>query len=202
VSHTLYVPVRIGSAGIPTLRTGRLESGERIGLAFTSPDSLSFTLGAAQQWVNLGDQSLRDMLTPLGIRQLRIDALPFGQPGTGGVPRQARRRPAPHPYAPLAPARTAAWAMTFRSLPGRSLSGHHRQRLSPWSVQGHHKARLKVGTIERVRLPRPAPAGSRRAAGGSGEARNRDDPCCWTRPAAGGAIRYFAGRPAPAPATD
>jgi len=67
----------MGSAGILTLRTGRLESGERIGLAFTCEDSLSYTLGTGQQWVNLGDQSLLDMLAPLGIRQLRIDALPY-----------------------------------------------------------------------------------------------------------------------------
>ena len=157
MSHTLFVPVRMSNAGMLTLRTGRLESGERIGLAFTSADSLSYTLGAAQQWVNLGDQSLRDMLTPLGIRELRIDALPFGQPGAGGIPSQARRRPAPHPYAPVAPARTEAWAMTFRSLsgrslPGRSLPGRHRQRLSPWSVhpwsvQAQHKARLKAAAI-------------------------------------------------------
>src|SRR5882724_2786902 len=105
VSHTLYVPVRMGSAGILTLRTGRLEAGERIGLAFTCEDSLSYTLGTGQQWVNLGDQSLLDMLAPLGIRQLRIDALPLGQPGADGIPRQARRHPAPHPYAPVVPAR-------------------------------------------------------------------------------------------------
>jgi hypothetical protein len=142
VSHTLYVPVRMGSAGILTLRTGCLESGERIGLAFTSEDSLSYTLGPAQQWVNLGDQSLLDMLAPLGIRQLRVDPLPLGHPGADGIPRQARRRPAPHSYAPVVPARTAAWAMAFRSL-----SGHRWQRPSPCSVQGHHKARLKVGTI-------------------------------------------------------
>jgi hypothetical protein len=68
MSDTLYVPVRTSGAGVLTLRTGRLESGERIGLAFTSEASLSFTLGAAQRWVILGDQSLRGMLTPLGIR--------------------------------------------------------------------------------------------------------------------------------------
>ena len=142
MSHTLYVPVRMGSAGVLTLRTGRLESGERIGLAFTSEDSLSFTLGAAQRWVSLGDQSLRDLLAPLGIRQLRVDPLPLGEPGAGGIPRQARSRPAPPPYAPVAPARPAAWATAFRSL-----SGHHWPRQSPWPGQGHHhKAKVKVGT--------------------------------------------------------
>jgi hypothetical protein len=139
VNHTLYVPVRMSNAGILTLRTGRLESGERIGLAFTSEDSLSFTMGAGQQWVNLGDQSLRDMLAPLGIRQLRVDPLPLGQPGAGDIPCQARRRPAPHPYTPVTPARTAGWAMTFRALPG-----HPWQRPAPWSVRGHHKARASM----------------------------------------------------------
>ena len=139
MNHTLYVPVRMSNAGILTLRTGRLESGERIGLAFTSEDSLSFTMGAGQQWVNLGDQSLRDMLGPLGIRQLRVDPLPLGQPGAGEIPRQARRRPVPHPYTPVTPARTAAWAMTFRAL-----SGHHGRRPSPWSARVHHKAKASM----------------------------------------------------------
>jgi hypothetical protein len=134
MSDTLYVPVRASGAGVLTLRTGRLESGERIGLAFTSEASLSFTLGAAQRWVILGDQSLRGMLTPLGIRQLRVDPLPLGRPGAGEIPRQARRRPVPHPYAPVTPAHTAAWAVTFRSLPG-----HHWQRLFTSSVRAHRK---------------------------------------------------------------
>jgi hypothetical protein len=134
MSDTLYVPVRASGAGVLTLRTGRLESGERIGLAFTCEVSLSFTLEAAQRWVILGDQSLRGMLTPLGIRQLRVDPLPLGRPGAGEVPRQARRRPAPHPYAPVTPAHTAAWAMTFRSLPG-----HHWQRLFTSPVRAHRK---------------------------------------------------------------
>jgi hypothetical protein len=134
MSDTLYVPVRMSGAGVLALRTGRLESGERIGLAFTSEASLSFTLGAGQRWVMLGEQSLRGLLTPLGVRQLRVDPLPLGRPGAGEIPRQARRRPAPHPYAPLTPAHTAAWAMTFRSLPG-----HHRQRLLPPSARAHRK---------------------------------------------------------------
>jgi hypothetical protein len=106
VNHTLYVPVRMTDAGVLTLRTGRLESGERIGLAFTSEDSLSRTLGPAQPWANLGEQSLRDMLAPLGIVQLRIDPLPFGPPRTRGIPHQARKRPAAHSYTPVTSAHT------------------------------------------------------------------------------------------------
>jgi hypothetical protein len=82
VNLMLYVPVRTGDAGVLTLRTARLESGERTGLAFTSLDTLARTLGPAQRWVSLGEEPLRDMLAPLGIGQLRVDPLPFGPPGT------------------------------------------------------------------------------------------------------------------------
>jgi len=136
VNHVLYVPVRTTSEGVLTLRTGRLESGERIGLAFTSLESIEYTLGAAQQWVNLGDEPLRDMLAPLGIRELRIDPLPLGQPGAGEVPRQARRRPVPHRYTPVTSAHMAAWTTAFRSLSDRSLSGHQWQGHSPVSAKG------------------------------------------------------------------
>ena len=82
MNYTLYVPVRTSGAGVLALRTGRLESGERTGLAFTSLDALARTLGPAQQWVSLCEEPLRDMLVPLGIRQLRVDPLPFAPPGT------------------------------------------------------------------------------------------------------------------------
>ncbi|MGH3208285.1 MAG: SAV_915 family protein [Trebonia sp.] len=77
MNHTLYVPVRVSDAGVLTLRTARLESGERTGLAFTSQDALSRTLGPDQRWVTLAEPSLSDMLAPLGIRQLRVDPLPL-----------------------------------------------------------------------------------------------------------------------------
>lgn len=82
MNHTLYVPVRTSGAGVLALRTGRLESGERTGLAFTSLDTLARTLGPAQQWVSLGEEPLRDMLAPLGIRLLRVDPLPLVPPCT------------------------------------------------------------------------------------------------------------------------
>ena len=89
-------------------------------------------VGPAQQWLSLGEEPLRDMLAPLGIRQLRVDPLPFGPPDTGGVPRQARKRPAAHSATPVTPAGAAAWAVTFRSL-----SGHRRPRSSPWPGRAH-----------------------------------------------------------------
>jgi hypothetical protein len=104
VNHTLYVPVRLSDAGVLALRTGRLESGERTGLAFTSLDALARTLGPAQQWVSLGEEPLRDMLAPLGIRHLRVDPLPSAPPGT----RQATMIPNDLSFLPPVPLPLAA----------------------------------------------------------------------------------------------
>ena len=99
----LYVPVRTGDAGVLTLRTARLESGERTGLAFTSQDALARTLGPAQRWVNLAEPSLRDMLAPLGVRQLRVDPLPSGQPGARGIRLHVKTRMIPNDFGFLPP---------------------------------------------------------------------------------------------------
>lgn len=71
--NTLFVPVRTSAAGTLALRTGRLPSGERVGLAFTSESSLRLTMGPSQQWARLDDQALKDMLGPLGIEHVRVD---------------------------------------------------------------------------------------------------------------------------------
>jgi len=55
------------------LRTGRLRSGERIGLAFTSESSLRLALGSWDQWAVLDGQALKDMLAPLGVKHVRVD---------------------------------------------------------------------------------------------------------------------------------
>jgi hypothetical protein len=73
MQHTFFVPVRAGQAGVLALRTGRLPSGERVGLAFTSETALSQTLGPAQQWVHLAAPALAAMLAP-------------DRPGWGGTP--------------------------------------------------------------------------------------------------------------------
>ena len=83
--HTTYfVPVH-GTApasapeGTLALRTGRLRSGERIGLAFTCEASLLLTLGACQQWIRLDEEALFDMLTPLGVKHIRVDPRPAAE---------------------------------------------------------------------------------------------------------------------------
>jgi hypothetical protein len=72
VGNTYFVPVQASKAGMLVLRTGRLRSGERIGLAFTSEASLRLTLGPSR-WALLDGQALKDMLVPLGVEHVRID---------------------------------------------------------------------------------------------------------------------------------
>jgi hypothetical protein len=88
VRHTFIVPVRKSKAGSLALQTGRLSSGERVGLAFTSEASLLLTLGPSQGWIRLGGQALRDMLVPLGIEHIRVDPQPIGQLAVGSSPRE------------------------------------------------------------------------------------------------------------------
>jgi hypothetical protein len=91
VRNTFFVPVRESKAGTLALRTGRLPSGERVGLAFTSAAGLAATLGPAQQWAELGEQALKDMLAPLGVEQVRVDPRPAG---IALAPVRIRPRPA------------------------------------------------------------------------------------------------------------
>jgi hypothetical protein len=91
---SLIVPVRTGVAGSFALRTGRLVTGERAGLAFTSEATLLLALGPSQQWVRLDARALRSMLAPLGITHVRIDPHPVS--AIGLTPREVVR--------PLAPA--------------------------------------------------------------------------------------------------
>jgi hypothetical protein len=95
---TFFVPVRTSAAGTLALRTGRLVSGQRVGLAFTSEALLVPTLGPTVQWAELDGQALKDMLAPLGVEQVRIDACPACAPGA------TAERPGRHPER-LAPVR-------------------------------------------------------------------------------------------------
>ena len=86
--QTYLVPVRESQAGTLALRTGRLTSGERVGLAFTCEASLLLTMGPFQQWIRLAAEPLRDMLAPLGVEYVRIDPRPAGELRPGGLPQQ------------------------------------------------------------------------------------------------------------------
>jgi hypothetical protein len=88
MDDTFLVPVRMIAAGTLALRIGRLGSGERVGLAFTSEASLRRTLGPSQQWVHLAREALDDMLAPLGIERVTIDPDRVGGACTDGPPQQ------------------------------------------------------------------------------------------------------------------
>jgi len=121
--HLLFVPVRESGSGILALRTGRLASGPRVGLAFTSATLLLSELGPGQPWIRLHEDAMRDMLGPAGIDEIRVDAClsaPSGAseatgPGRAQVgaasPRPAaapaRHRTPPYRCASLTQARTA-----------------------------------------------------------------------------------------------
>jgi hypothetical protein len=69
--HAFLVPVSATPSGTLALKTGRLASGERIGLAFTSEQSLRDVLGPWQQWTHLSERALHGMLAPIGVAQVR-----------------------------------------------------------------------------------------------------------------------------------
>jgi hypothetical protein len=73
MEHKLLVPVRTTTAGTLALRMGRLSSGERTGLAFTSEASIVRCLGPGQRWTDLSLEALLGMLEPLGIEHVRVD---------------------------------------------------------------------------------------------------------------------------------
>jgi hypothetical protein len=105
VRGTFFVPIRTSKAGTLALQTGRLLTGERIGLAFTSEASLLLTLGPSQQWIRLDGDALKDMLAPLGVEHVRVDPRPAGELASGGPLHE--RRPERHAGFPR-PASAAA----------------------------------------------------------------------------------------------
>jgi hypothetical protein len=110
VHHTYFVPVHGTTSqrdGTLALRTGRLLSGERIGLAFTCEASLLLALGPGQEWIRLDEEALSDMLMPLGVEHIRVDPRPAaelqvpsaGRPGRPGPEPQGQLAPGPVPQA-------------------------------------------------------------------------------------------------------
>jgi hypothetical protein len=104
VTHTYLVPVRESKSGTLSLQTGRLISGERVGLAFTSEASLLMTLGPSQQWIELAPGALRAILAPLGVTCLRVDPRPIAEMASESLPGEQLPSPvaAGRPALPLA----------------------------------------------------------------------------------------------------
>ena len=68
----MVVPVRTGS-GMVCLRCGRLPTGERVGIAFTTEARLAGVMGADQPWIHLNDRAMKAMLAPLGMTRIQVD---------------------------------------------------------------------------------------------------------------------------------
>lgn len=80
MGNTYYVPVLASKAGTLALRTGRLRSGERIGIAFTSEASFRLAMGSSGRWARLDGQALKAILAPLGVKHFRVDPRPAVDP--------------------------------------------------------------------------------------------------------------------------
>ena len=103
--HLLFVPVRESGSGMLALRTGRLPSGQRVGLAFTSAASLLAELGPGQPWIRLHEDAMRGMLGPAGIDEIRVDACLSVPPGTAAAAGPGRAQAGAAPPRPAAPPR-------------------------------------------------------------------------------------------------
>jgi len=73
VDERLIVPVRECAGGVVSVRTARADSGERVGLAFTSEARLRAALGDGQRWIAMAEPALRSMLRPLAVTRIQTD---------------------------------------------------------------------------------------------------------------------------------
>jgi hypothetical protein len=112
----LYVPVHTCAGGTVTIQTGRLPSGQAVGLGFTSPARLAMVFGAWQPWITLHLGALHEMLAPLGISLVRIDPL-------RSAPRREPRLQRSSGNADAAPLDGAASAPEAPAAAGRPMAG-------------------------------------------------------------------------------
>lgn len=150
----LVVPVHTGS-GMVSLRCGRLPSGERVAIAFTTQASLHRVMGTGQPWIHISAEAMRDMLAPLGVTRNCL-----APTATSG-----RRSPAWMATRP----RPAAW---WPSSPGHGVqlqplhqaAGHRRRRRPgpatdpPRDGRGHAAPRRRL-TVTSSRRPGPVVPG-------------------------------------------
>lgn len=74
----LAVPAFLTSADVMAVLTGRTPAGQRVGIAFTSPENLAYVMGRDQSWIYLSERALRTMLAPLQIQRIQVDPLFIG----------------------------------------------------------------------------------------------------------------------------
>jgi hypothetical protein len=75
-SQPLFVPVRStgpSPSSCVVVLTARLPDGDRVGLAFTTAESLAAAMGRHQPWVRLSLAAARDLLAPLGVARIQVD---------------------------------------------------------------------------------------------------------------------------------
>ncbi|MFC1412627.1 SAV_915 family protein [Streptacidiphilus sp. N1-12] len=99
--RALFAPVCDNGCGF-TLRLFRDRDGSRCSVAFTTPERLAAVLGSGQGWVELAEPALRDMVRPLGVRQLVVD------PNLIAPPVKPHRYPHPQPQFLPQPPRAVA----------------------------------------------------------------------------------------------
>lgn len=68
----LCIPVRDNRCGF-TLRLFRDRDGSRCAVAFTTPERMTAVLGAAQRWLPLAEDAVRELLRPLAVQRLIVD---------------------------------------------------------------------------------------------------------------------------------
>jgi hypothetical protein len=138
----LYVPVRSAGCGAITVQTGRLASGERIGLAFTSEAALVATLGAGQRWINLAGRLVPGMFAEAGVDETRIDPLPVVAVAAAAAVTPTASVPVPVPVpVPVAAAAPAVGVAAVGAPPAEAARKPRRTRLWASHRPARHHAR-------------------------------------------------------------
>jgi hypothetical protein len=110
----LFIPVADNRCGF-TLRLFRERDGSRCAVAFTTPERLTAVLGTGQRWAELAEPALRDLVHPLGVRQLIVDPNLIAPPVTPHS--HSHSHPHPHPVPPVPPVTQPVTPVTRRPRP-------------------------------------------------------------------------------------
>ena len=146
----LCVPVRDNACGF-TLRMFRNRDGARCAVAFTTRERLAAVLGSRQRWVELAEPAVRDIVLPLGVRDLVIDPALIAPPV-----RSQAAPPVAATAAPQAPSPTVAAPQRVAPYVSRSpRPGGRPQGAGAGAGAGTGVGRLVGVTGNAAALPRP-----------------------------------------------